>query len=49
MFSYDKQIGDQIVLYETGNNNKEHIPLWDKRNPIWSVDYSWILRKYLEE
>jgi hypothetical protein len=22
MFSYDKQIGDQIVLYEAGNDNK---------------------------
>jgi hypothetical protein len=22
MFSYDKQIGDQIVLYETGNDSK---------------------------
>jgi hypothetical protein len=28
---------------------KEYIPLWDKRNPIWSVDYSWLLRKYLED
>jgi hypothetical protein len=28
MFSYDKQIDDQIVLYETGNDNKEHIPLF---------------------
>jgi len=33
---------------DNNNKDKEYIGPWDKRHPGFSVDYSWLLRKYLD-
>jgi hypothetical protein len=33
---------DEVEMSLPNLTKKEYIPLWDKRNPIWSVDYRWI-------
>jgi hypothetical protein len=36
------------IKTEDNNKDKEYIGPWDKRHPGFSVDYSWLLRKYLD-
>jgi hypothetical protein len=36
------------ILKSKDDSGKEYIPMWDKRHPIFAVNWDWLLRKYLD-